>query len=188
MKQEEKNRRSRECIEEAAIRSFARQGPDNANLNQLCRENGISKGKLYHYYASKDDLLVACVQRIVDRLVAGICAFSPDPEQGVAANLHVYLTNEALRSRLMEQSHRFNACMKDKTLEIIHTAHERVNVSDEELYSTMRVMYNHLLIQYMHRVVDLKAEGDTAGMERERQELLHRYDRLIQILLYGILA
>lgn len=206
-----KNRRSRECIEEAAIRSFARQGPDNANLNQLCRENGISKGKLYHYYASKDDLLVACVQRIVDRLVAGICAFSPDPEQGVAANLHVYykeridfwrddpealsliwyclhLTNEALRSRLMEQSHRFNACMKDKTLEIIHTAHERVNVSDEELYSTMRVMYNHLLIQYMHRVADLKAEGDTAGMERERQELLHRYDRFIQILLYGILA
>lgn len=85
-----KNRRSRECIEEAAIRSFARQGPDNANLNQLCRENGISKGKLYHYYASKDDLLVACVQRIVDRLVAGICAFSPDPEQGIAANLHVY--------------------------------------------------------------------------------------------------
>ena len=211
MKQEEKNRRSRECIEEAAIRSFARQGPDNANLNQLCRENGISKGKLYHYYASKDDLLVACVQRIVDRLVAGICAFSPDSEQGVAANLHVYykeridfwcddpealsliwyclhLTNEALRSRLMEQSHRFNACMKDKTLEIIHTAHERVNVSDEELYSTMRVMYNHLLIKYMHRVVDLKAEGDTAGMERERQELLHRYDQFIQILLYGILA
>ena len=83
MKQEEKNRRSRECIEEAAIRSFARQGPDNANLNQLCRENGISKGKLYHYYASKDDLLVACVQRIVDRLGAGICAFSPDPEQDV---------------------------------------------------------------------------------------------------------
>ena len=129
MKQEEKNRRSRECIEEAAIRSFARQGPDNANLNQLCRENGISKGKLYHYYASKDDLLVACVQRIVDRLVAGICAFSPDPEQGVATNLHVYykeridfwyddpealsliwyclhLTNEALRSRLTEQRHR----------------------------------------------------------------------------------
>ena len=70
----------------------------------------------------------------------------------------------------------------------IHTAPERVNVSDEELYSTMRVMYNHLLIQYMHRVVDLKAKGDTAGMERERQELLHRYDRFIQILLYGILA
>ena len=49
-------------------------------------------------------------------------------------------------------------------------------------------MYNHLLIKYMQRVVDLKAEGDTAGMERERQELLHRYDRFIQILLYGILA
>ena len=63
--------------------------------------------------------------------------------------------------------------MKDKTLEIIHTAHERVNVSDEELYSTMRVMYNHLLIQYMHRVVDLKAEGDTAGMERERLRSVH---------------
>ena len=90
MKQEEKNRRSRECIEEAAIRSFARQGPDNANLNQLCPDNCISKCTLYHYYASKDALLVACLQRIVDRLVAGICACSPDPEQAIASHLTVY--------------------------------------------------------------------------------------------------
>ena len=111
-----------------------------------------------------------------------------DPEALSLIWYCLHLTNEALRSRLTEQRHRFNACMKDKTLEIIHKAHERVKVSDEELYSTMRVMYNHLLIKYMHRVVDLKAEGDTAGMERERQELLHRYDRFIQMLLYGILA
>ena len=52
MKQEEKNRRSRELIEVAAIHAFARQGLDNAYLNQLCRENGFSKGKLYHYYES----------------------------------------------------------------------------------------------------------------------------------------
>lgn len=211
MKQEEKNRRSRECIEAAAIHAFARQGLDNANLNQLCRDNGISKGKLYHYYGSKEDLIVACVQRITDQLMEGICAFSPDPEQDIAANLHTYykeridfwcdnpdalsliwhclnLSNDALRCRLKIQSQCFNECMKDKTLEIIHTANERVNVSDEELYTTMRVMYNYLLVKYMHRVVEMNAVDDTAGAKRECQALLDHYDRLIHILLHGILA
>lgn len=211
MKQEEKNRRSRKLIEEAAIHAFARQGLDNANLNQLCRDNGISKGKLYHYYASKEDLIVACVQRIVDRLVEGVCAFSPSPEKDIAANLHAYykaridfwcddpealsliwyclnLSNGELRERLKTQNQQFNECMKCKTLEIIHTANESVHVSDEELYTTMRVMYNYLLVKYMRRVVELNAAGDTVGVDRERKELLDRYDRLIHILLHGILA
>ena len=50
-----------------------------------------------------------------------------DPEALSLIWYCLHLTNEALRSRLKEQSHRFDACMKNKTLEIIHTAHERVN-------------------------------------------------------------
>lgn len=211
MKQEEKNRRSREQIELAAIHGFARQGLEKANLNEICRENEISKGKLYHYYTSKEDLVVACVQRIVDRLVDGVRTFAVDPDQDIAANLHAYykariafwcedpealsfvwyclnLPEGELRERLAPQGQRFNESMKDKTLEIIHAAHQKVNVSDEELYGTMRVMYEHLFLQYMRRIVALNARGDTAGTVEAQRELLTQYDHLIQILLYGILA
>ena len=211
MKQEEKNRRSREQIELAALHGFARQGLEKTNLNEICRENDISKGKLYHYYSSKEDLVVACVQRIVDRLVAEIEAFTVESARGIAANLHTYykerivfwsqdpealafigyclnLPDGELRDRLKPQGKRFGESMKNKTLEIIHAANEKVNVSDEELYSTMRVMYDHLFLKYMRQIVALNARGDTAGTVQAQKELLARYDRLIQILLYGILA
>ncbi len=211
MKQEEKNRRSRELIELAAIHGFARQGLDNANLNQLCRENGISKGKLYHYYASKDDLIVACAARIVERLEADVRAFQVDPNKDIAGNLHTYYDERvcfwrehpdaflfichclstddpALRAQLSMESMVFSMGMKEKTLEIIHASGASISVSDSDMYSTMRVMYDYLLVKYMHRVVDLNAAGDTDAADREQQALLDHYDRLIHILLHGILA
>lgn len=211
MKQEEKNRRSRELIEVAAIHAFASQGLEQANLNRLCRDNGISKGKLYHYYASKDDLIVACTRRIVARLERDVRAFHVQSDAGIAENLHAYYADRIgfwrqnpdaflfishclstrdnqLRSKLSIESKVFSVGMKDKTLEIIHASGARVHVSDADLYSTMRVMYDYLLIQYMQRVVDLSTAGDAAGADREQQALLDHYDRLIDILLHGILA
>lgn len=64
MKQEEKNRRSRELILSYAFEEFAAHGYSGAGLNQICAHGGISKGLLYHYYAGKDALYVACVERL----------------------------------------------------------------------------------------------------------------------------
>ena len=62
MKQAEKNRKSRAFILKHAFAEFAERGYSGSSLNQICARGNISKGLLYHYYASKDALYIACVE------------------------------------------------------------------------------------------------------------------------------
>ena len=64
MKQTEKNQRSRDCILRHALAEFAANGYAGASLNRICAQGGISKGLLYHYYAGKDALYLACVEQM----------------------------------------------------------------------------------------------------------------------------
>ena len=48
---------------EAALRLFAERGVENISIKDLAAEIGTAQGLIYHYYASKDDLLLAVFQR-----------------------------------------------------------------------------------------------------------------------------
>ena len=64
LKQTEKNRRSREYIIERACEEFSAHGYSGGSLNRICAGGGISKGLLYHYYAGRNELYLACVERM----------------------------------------------------------------------------------------------------------------------------
>ena len=70
MRQEEKNRKSRELILGYAFDEFAENGYTGSSLNQICARGSISKGLLYHYYANKDALYLACVGRLFQDMTA----------------------------------------------------------------------------------------------------------------------
>lgn len=72
MKQEEKNRKSREHILEYAFEEFAEQGYQGASVNTICAAGRISKGLLYHYYADKDALYLACVEKCYQELTTAL--------------------------------------------------------------------------------------------------------------------
>ena len=72
MKQEEKNRKSREHILEYAFEEFAEQGYQGASVNTICAAGRISKGLLYHYYADKDTLYLACVEKCYRELTTAL--------------------------------------------------------------------------------------------------------------------
>lgn len=74
MKQEEKNRKSREHILEYAFGEFSEQGYQGASVNAICTAGKISKGLLYHYYADKDALYLACVEKCYQELTAALSA------------------------------------------------------------------------------------------------------------------
>lgn len=74
MKQEEKNRRSREIILASAFAEFGQQGYLGASVNTICARGHISKGLLYHYYADKDALYMACVEKCFQELTAFLSA------------------------------------------------------------------------------------------------------------------
>jgi AcrR family transcriptional regulator len=61
----------REEIVDTSARVFAQRGYHATGLTELCAANGLGKGALYHYIRSKEDLLAAIHDRVMDEVMAG---------------------------------------------------------------------------------------------------------------------
>jgi AcrR family transcriptional regulator len=62
------DRRQAEVVQEAA-RVFAARGYDQTSVPQLAEELGIAAGSLYHYFGSKEQLLIAICDQLMDPLL-----------------------------------------------------------------------------------------------------------------------
>lgn len=56
----------RELILSAALRVFSRRGVVGTKMSMIAAEAGISHGLLYHYFKSKDELLLTLVRQAMD--------------------------------------------------------------------------------------------------------------------------
>lgn len=78
--------RSREHVLDAAERVMAEDGFEAATLARVVAESGIPMSSVYHYYGSKDGILLAVMERGAERFFADV----PDPERRVGrANEHL---------------------------------------------------------------------------------------------------
>lgn len=69
----------RDQILEGAWRVFERMGFDAASMNDITREAGVSKGTIYVYFSSKEELFEALVEKYRAKFIAGILeALNPD--------------------------------------------------------------------------------------------------------------
>ena len=59
MKREEKNQQTKHRIMESALKEFAEQGYGASSVNNICSCEGVSKGIIYHYFQTKDELYLA---------------------------------------------------------------------------------------------------------------------------------
>src|SRR5881227_173200 len=75
----------RQAIVDTSARVFARQGYHATGIVELCEANDLGKGALYHYIGSKEELLAAIHDRVMDEVMAGADrvaeAGGPPPEQ-----------------------------------------------------------------------------------------------------------
>lgn len=71
-----RGRRSREAVLDAAERVMASDGFDAATVARVVREAGVPMSSVYHYYGSKDGILLAVMERGAKRFFADL----PDPE------------------------------------------------------------------------------------------------------------
>lgn len=78
----------RALIVEAAARLFAEKGFDGASLADLAEACATSKSLIYHYYASKEEILYDLMRRHVDELLAAAetgAAGGGDPRSALRA-------------------------------------------------------------------------------------------------------
>jgi AcrR family transcriptional regulator len=89
-------------IVEAARGRFLREGVDGASLRRIADDAGTSIGMVYYYYKTKDDLFLAVVDDVYQKLLADlVTALAPDVpcEQRL---LRVYQRIAALSDREFE--------------------------------------------------------------------------------------
>lgn len=84
MKQTEKHAATQAKILAAATREFAAHGFEAASMNVICQAGGISKGNIYYYFPSKEELFLACVKKTLEELTScircGVKAASGHPD------------------------------------------------------------------------------------------------------------
>src|SRR5215203_4517013 len=61
----------RDAIIDTSARLFAKQGYHATGINELCDANDLGKGALYHYIGSKEGLLAAIHDRVMDEVLRG---------------------------------------------------------------------------------------------------------------------
>jgi AcrR family transcriptional regulator len=90
-KQVDHDERRRE-IGDAVCRVMAARGLDAVSLRHVAAEAGVSMGRVQHYFATKDDMLLFAFRQISDRVAARIATvYSPDPRTFLRALLRELL-------------------------------------------------------------------------------------------------
>lgn len=56
----------------AAVQLFARQGFDGTSVQEIVEEAAVTKGAMYHYFSSKDDLLYEIYNQLLSRQLADL--------------------------------------------------------------------------------------------------------------------
>lgn len=81
----ERAERTRELILETAASVFAEKGYERTALSDIVRTSGLTKGALYHHFASKEELALAAFRHKQEALVAQILAAADAERDSVAA-------------------------------------------------------------------------------------------------------
>lgn len=196
MKKATKTELSKEKILAAAMTEFGAAGYAGSSLNRIC-EAGIAKGLLYHNYANKDALYLACVERCFHELTAHLksAEIGADPHRYIEARLRFMRehTNEArlffeailqppaaLREQIGELRREFDRFNQALYREIIRTVPLRPGVTEEEAmqyFALMQEMFNGYFSSPAMRGLSF---SDTMAAHEEG------LSRLLDFMLYGI--
>jgi AcrR family transcriptional regulator len=134
----------RQAIVDTSAHVFAQHGYHATGLTELCAANGLGKGALYHYIRSKEELLAAIHDRVMDEVMAGA--------DRVAA------TDGAPSEQL--------AMLGDELLDVIHRYPDHVWVFLHEFPALTGERAEHFRVRrraYERRIEDVLKAGIKAG-------------------------
>ena len=119
MKREEKNQQTRRRIMDSALAEFAANGYGGSSVNTICAAQGISKGIVYHYFESKDELYLACVEECFQCLTAHLSAALPEEDAALLESPNNILGIEYCKALLGQ-----NATLRAVTIRREGSAHD----------------------------------------------------------------
>lgn len=115
-KQQSKSLRAQEAICEATIQSLVEAGYSETSLNRVADQAGFSKGAVQHHFSTKEDLIAATLDRLLERAVYtnAFKAQASTVEEALLIAWKKFINTSAYRA-LMEI---LNAARTDKQLQL----------------------------------------------------------------------
>lgn len=136
-------------IMDTALELFAREGYHQATVSKIAARAGISKGLIYNYFASKEELLDAILTKGIDLFIE---SFDPDKDGNLTGEEFEYFV-EGLFSILNKYKKFFKLYMsvlsQPEAIKIIKTKFE-------EIYK----FYMQMLTQYFNRIGSRNPEAE----------------------------
>ncbi|WP_300278945.1 TetR/AcrR family transcriptional regulator [Peptacetobacter sp.] len=141
------NNNTKQLIIDTTIKLITKQGVKNTSLADIARNTNISKGTLYYYYASKDDIIseiadvhlniineavLMCVKNINGTSDLDLVSLVMDNISTISSTgrIHMYLIceaiteNENLRNQFKEKYRAWRLALKNSLIENLSEEHK----------------------------------------------------------------
>ena len=199
MKREEKNQQTRRRILESALAEFAEQGYGASSVNTISNGEGLSKGIIYHYFPTKDDLYLACVEECFQMLTGHLQSHTNMVGQTAEERLEQYFR---VRLDFFEQNPQYQRIFCDAV--IMPPAHLEASIQEKKApFDRFNIDSLNQMLEPVSLRSDLSRE-DVVDTFRQYQDYINaRYQmtgsekidirdheescrRALRILLYGV--
>ena len=184
---------------DSAIAEFSEKGYGSSSINAVCGSQGLSKGIIYHYFDTKDELFLACVEECFSLLTERIREKMKGAEGGVEVQLETYFharmdffakfpmyqrifceavitPPEHLQTEIEKRKGEFDALNIQILEQLLDPVVLRPHISKTDVIETFRQFQDFINIRYQNRGI--------SGREFELRE--ERCKKAIDIMLYGI--
>ena len=199
MKREEKNQQTRRRILESALAEFSEQGYGASSVNTIGNGEGLSKGIIYHYFPTKDDLYLACVEECFQMLTDHLQSHTNMEGQTAEERLEQYFR---VRLDFFEQNPQYQRIFCDAV--IMPPAHLEASIQEKKApFDRFNIDSLNRMLEPVSLRSDLSRE-DVVDTFRQYQDYINaRYQmtgsekidirdheescrRALRILLYGV--
>ena len=199
MKREEKNQQTRRRILESALAEFSEQGYGASSVNTISNGEGLSKGIIYHYFPTKDDLYLACVEECFQMLTGHLQSHTNRVGQTAEERLEQYFR---VRLDFFEQNPQYQRIFCDAV--IMPPAHLEASIQEKKApFDRFNIDSLNRMLEPVSLRSDLSRE-DVVDTFRQYQDYINaRYQmtgsekidirdheescrRALRILLYGV--
>ena len=199
MKREEKNQQTSRRILESALAEFSEQGYGASSVNTISNGEGLSKGIIYHYFPTKDDLYLACVEECFQMLTGHLQSHTNMEGQTAEERLEQYFR---VRLDFFEQNPQYQRIFCDAV--IMPPAHLEASIQEKKApFDRFNIDSLNRMLEPVSLRSDLSRE-DVVDTFRQYQDYINaRYQmtgsekidirgheescrRALRILLYGV--
>lgn len=200
MKREEKNQKTRRKIMDSALAEFSEQGYGASSVNTICQAQGISKGIIYHYFNTKDELFLACVEECFCLLTEYLAKKSEVTAGDITQQLEAYFTARVeffakypvyqrlfceavisppahLKKEIQERKRPFDDLNIQILQQLLSCFPLNPQVTEKEVIETFRQFQDFINARYQVRGLSVS----------EFEEHEERCRRALYILLYGVI-